>query len=409
MSLVLLRTQTDERLVALAREGHERAFEAIVKRYRRSLLAAARRMVPEARAEDVLQHALVSAWGALRRGDEVRDLRAWLFRIVRNAAVSHLRRADPPDLLETLVAAPSPQEEAERRAVVHETLAAVASLPERQREALLRIAVQGHSQDEVADELGVSKIAVRQLVHRARTSLRAAASAAVPFPIVAWLAAAGSGAEPMSLRIAQLVTGAGGAGAAATLLKAGAVAGVAATAVSAPILAQHHAPRVRPVAAEAAQTATPTPTPTPAARPLATPVKPHHVAVVPARRGRGGDDWRSPTSDDGSRGGGDDRQRTTTRRRSGGDDPQRSGDDGTPDHSTRSRPDDRVTTSGGGGSGDDATHSGSFTGSGDGRSDDGVSSGSGGTDGGASLIGSSSGSPDGSGDDSVRTGSGGDD
>lgn len=33
VSLVLLRSQSDERLVALAREGHERAFEAIVKRY----------------------------------------------------------------------------------------------------------------------------------------------------------------------------------------------------------------------------------------------------------------------------------------------------------------------------------------------------------------------------------------
>src|ERR1700759_2441285 len=153
MSLALLRTQTDERLVVLAREGHERAFEAIVKRYRRSLLAACRRMVPEERAEDVLQQALVSAWAALRRGDDVHDLRAWLFRIVRNAAVSSLRRADPPDVLETLVVAPSPQEEAERRAVVQETLEAVASLAKRQREALLRIAVQGRSQDEVADDL----------------------------------------------------------------------------------------------------------------------------------------------------------------------------------------------------------------------------------------------------------------
>src|SRR4051794_1640480 len=92
-SAVLLRTQSDERLVALARSGHERAFEAIVRRYRRPLLAASRRMVSDGRAEDVLQLALVHAWRALRRGDDVRDLRAWLFRIVRNAAVSHRRRA----------------------------------------------------------------------------------------------------------------------------------------------------------------------------------------------------------------------------------------------------------------------------------------------------------------------------
>src|SRR5262245_58205092 len=106
MSLVLLRTQSDERLVALAREGHERAFEAIVRRYRRPLLAACARMVPEARAEDVLQQALVLAWRALARGDEVRDLRSWLYRVVRNAALSSLRRAAAPELLDTLVVAP---------------------------------------------------------------------------------------------------------------------------------------------------------------------------------------------------------------------------------------------------------------------------------------------------------------
>ena len=106
---MLLRSQSDERLVALARQGHERAFEAIVRQYRRPLLATCRRMVSDALAEDVLQQALVSAWTGLRRGDDVRDLRAWLFRIVRNTAVSTLRRSghDPPTLLDALTAAPT--------------------------------------------------------------------------------------------------------------------------------------------------------------------------------------------------------------------------------------------------------------------------------------------------------------
>src|ERR1700754_967788 len=170
-STVLLRSQSDERLVALARAGHERAFEAIVPRYRRSLLAACRRMVDDGRAEDVRPQALLAAWNGLRRGDDVRDLRAWLFRIARNAALSHRRRAgqDGTALVETLSVAAGPQEEAERREVIQETLETIAGLPLRQREALLSIAVQGRSQDEVAQELGVSRTAVRQLVHRART------------------------------------------------------------------------------------------------------------------------------------------------------------------------------------------------------------------------------------------------
>ena len=51
---VLLRSQSDERLVALSRAGHEPAFETIVRRYRRPLMAASRRMVEDGRAEDVL-------------------------------------------------------------------------------------------------------------------------------------------------------------------------------------------------------------------------------------------------------------------------------------------------------------------------------------------------------------------
>src|SRR5919107_223018 len=146
-SSVLLRTQSDERLVVLARAGHERAFEAIVERYRGALLRASRRYLPDARAEDALQHAYLSAWSALQRGDEVRDLRAWLYRIVHNTALNQLRLSgyDYAELDDALRGTDAPQEEMERRAVVRQTLTGLAALPERQREALLRIAVAGAS------------------------------------------------------------------------------------------------------------------------------------------------------------------------------------------------------------------------------------------------------------------------
>src|SRR3954468_6733268 len=111
-SSVLLRTQSDERLVKLARAGHERAFEAIVERYRAPLLRASRRYLPEARAEDALQQAFISAWGALGRGDEIRDLRAWLYRIVHNTALNQLRVSgyDYAELDEALRADDAPSE-----------------------------------------------------------------------------------------------------------------------------------------------------------------------------------------------------------------------------------------------------------------------------------------------------------
>src|SRR3954453_13416513 len=152
-TLALLRTQSDARLAALAREGHERAFEAIVERYRRELLRHGQRMLGEARSEDVLQHALLAAWAALRRGDDVRDLRPWLHRIVHNSALNALRggRDDFAELRESMQVGGAPEEEVERRVIVRDTLAALAQLPERQREALLRVAVQGRSQEDVAE------------------------------------------------------------------------------------------------------------------------------------------------------------------------------------------------------------------------------------------------------------------
>src|SRR3954454_20024729 len=138
-SIVLLRTQSDERLVALARDGHERAFEAIVERYRRELLRTCRRVLSEARAEDALQQALLAAWRAIRRGDEIRDLRPWLHRIAHNTSLNQLRMAgyDFAELKDSLHIADAPDDELERRAVMRQTLAGLAALPERQREALL--------------------------------------------------------------------------------------------------------------------------------------------------------------------------------------------------------------------------------------------------------------------------------
>src|SRR5215210_5488977 len=202
-SIVLLRTQSDARLVALAREGHERAFEAGVE-----------------------------------RGDEVRELRPWLHRIAHNTALNLLRQSgyDYEELQESLRIAGAGEDELERRAVVRQTLQGLAALPPRQREALLAIAVEGRSQDEVAGELGLSTGAVRQLVHRARSALRAAATAVVPSPAVAWAAAGPRGELPA--RIAELSAGAGGVGATAVLAKAGTVVVLASGAVAGPALVE---------------------------------------------------------------------------------------------------------------------------------------------------------------------------
>ena len=179
----LLATQSDERLLALVRQGHERAFEALVQRYRKPLLATADACrLPHARAEDIVQLALLKTWIAVREGAEVRDLKAWLYRVVHNTAVNALRDAahDGEPLADPARVAgsrpPTEESQLDRGLAMREALAEVAALPPLQREVIVRTAVAGHSHEQVASDLGITHGAVRGLLYRARTTLRTARS-----------------------------------------------------------------------------------------------------------------------------------------------------------------------------------------------------------------------------------------
>ena len=239
-SIALLRTQTDARLTALAREGNEAAFTALVERYRRLVLSACRRVLPEARAEDAVQQVFLSAWNALGRGDDVRDVRPWLLRIARNTSLNVLRAPgyDYDELAGSLEGGVAPEAEVERRDVMRQTLAGLAALPENQREALLRSAVQGAAHADIARDLGLSEGATRQLVLRARSSLRAAVSAVTPLPLLNWIAThadRGGGGEA-AVRLAEAAAGGSAAGASALLAKVGTVAVIAGGAAVAPAI-----------------------------------------------------------------------------------------------------------------------------------------------------------------------------
>jgi RNA polymerase sigma factor (sigma-70 family) len=370
-TLALLRTQSDARLAALAHDGQERAYEAIVERYRRELLRHAQRVVSEARAEDVLQHALLAAWAALRRGDEVRDLRPWLHRIVQNTSLNALRggRDEYAELRESMQVFDAPEDEIERRAIVRDTLAALAALPERQREALLRVAVQGRSHEEVAEDFGLSHGAVRQLVHRARTTLRAAATAITPLPVASWLASVGARAgEPAGARIAELASDTGSAGLASALAKAGVLVVLAGGAAAGPSIVEHSSDRdsaraadVRTPAREPARSDRPSSTPPSAPAALASAVESRREetsSTVSRHRG---------SSDSRHRGSSGSRQRGSGREYQDDDADDRSGPGGGSGSSGSG--DDRPGPGGGGGSGSgsgDSGHSGSGSGSGSG-------------------------------------------
>ena len=238
LSNQLLRTQSDRRLTALVAAGHDRAFEAIVERYRRPLSRYLRRLLSEQLAEDVLQATLVRAWRALGDGVEVRDLRPWLYRIAHNQAVNALRAAAAslPSSAETSVAA-STESAVEAREELRRTLEGIGELPDRQRAALVAVALADRPHADVAAELGLSDGALRQLLLRARTALRTAATALTPYPVVTWLSA---GSDVTAARVAEVAAGAGGIGVA---VKAGAaVLAAGAVVAGAPALRDEHRP-----------------------------------------------------------------------------------------------------------------------------------------------------------------------
>jgi RNA polymerase sigma-70 factor (ECF subfamily) len=174
------RTRTDAALVTALRAGDELAFDEVVARHRAPLVRHARRMLPEANAEDVVQEALLRAHGSLRRGTEPVLLRPWLHRIVRNACLDELRRTTATAELpvsEVLGGGEDPLCHTMRQESLRELLADVRELPLRQREALVSHVVEGEPHAELAERLGISEGATKNLVNRARGALAAARQA----------------------------------------------------------------------------------------------------------------------------------------------------------------------------------------------------------------------------------------
>ena len=251
----VLSTQSDERLVDLVRAGSDPAFEAIVERYGRALMRYVSRLLPPERAEDVVQQAFVKAYEAMHRDAAELNLRPWLYRIAHNGALNALRdRAlGHAELDERIDGVERPDQALERATGLRELVVAVQALPERQRSAILLRELEGRSYGEIAASLGVTDGAVRQLLNRARNSLRAAAAAVTPMPLVTRLASAES-TEPVTARMAELVGVGGGALAMkvmATALVTGAVVGGAAVV---PDVGREES-KGAPVGAEAAEAA----------------------------------------------------------------------------------------------------------------------------------------------------------
>lgn len=165
----------DDRLVERFRGGDRDAFDALVRRHQRTVFAIARRYVrDDAEAKDLTQRAFVRAFQGLAGLRGAGAFRTWLYRIVANLALNHLRdhaRLRPTEGVDVAVEPVG----AGRMAAAEEQArlrAAVDKLPPRQRLVLeLRIYDELPFRD-VAEVAGCSENAAKVNFHHAVKRLR---------------------------------------------------------------------------------------------------------------------------------------------------------------------------------------------------------------------------------------------
>ena len=132
-------------------------------------------------AADLTQDAFVKAYRNYETLEKPENARAWLYQIAHRVALDHIRRQKIVRFLpwtgESRGAAPSTEHLVMEAHLSGDMQRALARIPERQRAALLLAELHDLTGLELAAALGVSHVAARALLTRARESLRQALAA----------------------------------------------------------------------------------------------------------------------------------------------------------------------------------------------------------------------------------------
>jgi len=132
-------------------------------------------------AADLTQDAFVKAYRNYDTLEKAENARAWLYQIAHRVALDHIRRQKIVRFLpwtgESHGAAPSTERLVMDAHLSSDMQRALERIPERQRAALLLAELHDLTGLELAAALGVSHVAARALLTRARESLRQALAA----------------------------------------------------------------------------------------------------------------------------------------------------------------------------------------------------------------------------------------
>lgn len=169
---------SDDALLALYAGGDDQAARILTERLLPRVFGHAARLLGDrAEAEDVAQEAMMRLWRLApdwRQGEA--QVRTWLYRVTANLCTDRLRRrrgvgldeiAEPED------PAPSVADNMLTRARDDALQAALNRLPDRQREAVVLRHIEGLSNPEIAEIMGIGLRAVESLTARGKQALAA--------------------------------------------------------------------------------------------------------------------------------------------------------------------------------------------------------------------------------------------
>jgi RNA polymerase sigma-70 factor, ECF subfamily len=174
---------SDEELVERFQNGEASAFDTLVRRWERKLQGAIYRLVgPGDDVRDLSQETLLKAYRGLGTFKKEARFSSWLYQIALNVCRDRMRRSRGKsyvsfdELSEVGEAAgdagPSALELIEARDLSRQVAAAVAALPEEQREVVVLKEYQGLTFLEIAETLDVPLSTVKTRLYRGLGQLR---------------------------------------------------------------------------------------------------------------------------------------------------------------------------------------------------------------------------------------------
>ncbi|MEM6639499.1 MAG: RNA polymerase sigma factor [Pseudomonadota bacterium] len=174
---------SDHELMARYANGDADAFECLYHRHKGRLYGFLRQRIfdPQA-ADDVYQEVWAKVIRARRQYEPDAPFASWLFQIARNACIDHMRHGerrvtlvtDTGDSIDNASGATTPHESASALDTKAAIDAAIASLPDEQREAFLLHQVAGLSLPDIARVTGAKRETVKSRLRYALSRLRAA-------------------------------------------------------------------------------------------------------------------------------------------------------------------------------------------------------------------------------------------